>query len=135
MSSVLDILLAGTARDVRKDVPEREYKVLRLSREAGQDVVFRLRALPCSKCFESGERPDMDVWVTLDGVAEPDLRDTRLAAKYGLLREGQGWGAGGVTPPDLVQAMLLPGEISAISRAVQQLSGYRTATIQEVKKN
>ena len=135
MESVLDILLAGTARNEQRDVPEKEYRISRLSREQGCDVVFRLRALPYSKCAEHGARPDMDLWVALDGIIAPDLRDVRLAVKYGLLQEGQQWGEHGVTPPDLVRAMLLPGEIGEISLAVQRLSGYNARNLQEVKKN
>lgn len=48
MSDVLDILLNGTARNVQREVPEQDYKVIRLSSELGQDVIFRLRALPYS---------------------------------------------------------------------------------------
>lgn len=135
MSEVLDILLGGTARNVAKDLPEKDFKMLRLSRELGKDVVFKLRALPYSRTAELASMPDMDVMVVLDGVASPDLRDTRLAAKYGVLPEGGQWGDKGATPPDLVKAMFLPGEIKEISTRVQMLSGYQTVTLREVKKN
>lgn len=135
MSEVLDILLAGTARNVQQKPQEQDYKVLRLSDELGQDVVFRLRGLGYSKCRELADREEMDVWTVLAGTVAPDFQDVRLAVKYGLLQEGQSWGMGGVTPPDLVKAMLLPGEIKALSRAVQQLSGYQTITVESVKKN
>lgn len=135
MSEVLDILLAGSPRNVRRDLPEQEYKMVRLSKELGRDVVFRLRALTYSKCTELADRDQMDLWTALEGIVEPDLKDVRLAVKYGLLQEGENWGHSGVTPPDLVQAMLLPGEIKAVSRAVQQLSGYQTITLKAVKKN
>ncbi|MGO5114178.1 phage tail assembly chaperone [Candidatus Avoscillospira sp. LCP25S3_F1] len=133
--SVLDILLAGTARNVQKTPQEQDYKVLRLSEELGQDVVFKLRGLSYNKCHELAEREETDVWTALAGVAEPDLQDPRLAVQYDLLQEGEAWGRHGVTPPDLVKAMLLPGEISALSRAIQQLSGYRTISLEAVKKN
>ena len=135
MSEVLDILLAGSPRNVRRDLPEGEYKVVRLSKELGCDVVFRLRALTYDKCSELADREQMDLWTALEGIVDPDLKDVRLAVKYGLLQEGESWGHGGVTPPDLVLAMLLPGEIKAVSRAVQQLSGYQTVTLKAVKKN
>ena len=135
MSEVLDILLAGTARNVQQKPQEQEYKVLRLSDELGQEVVFRLRGLGYSKCQELADREEMDVWTVLAGTVAPDFQDVRLAVKYGLLQEGQSWGMGGVTPPDLVKAMLLPGEIKALSRAIQQLSGYQLITVESVKKN
>jgi len=135
MDSVLDILLAGTARNVQKDAPEKEYRVVRLTKEKGRDVIFRLRALPYSRCAELEGAPDVDLMVALDGIVEPSLKDVRLAAQYGLLEKGEPWGTHGITPIALLQAMLLPGEIRAISRAVQRLSGYDAVTLKEVKKN
>ena len=64
------------------------------------------------------------IQILLAGVVEPDLRDPRLMEKYG-----------GVTPAETVKAMFLPGEIEDISRAVEELCGYRRSTIEEVKKN
>lgn len=133
--SVLDILLEGTARNMQQQPQEQEYKVLRLSQELGQDVVFKLRGLSYNQCHELANREEMDVWTVLAGVVEPNFQDVRLAVKYGLLQEGENWGRHGVTTPDLVKAMLLPGEIKALSRAIQQLSGYQTITVESVKKN
>ena len=133
--SVLDILLEGTARNVQKTPQEQDYKVLRLSEELGQDVVFKLRGLSYNKCHELADMEEMDVLTVLAGVVEPNLQDVRLAVQYGLLQEGESWGRHGVTPPDLVKSMLLPGEISAMARFIQQLSGYRTIGLEAVKKN
>lgn len=135
MSEVLDILLAGSARNIQKDTPETDYKVLRLSKELGKDVVFRVRALSYSKVAELRDHPDMDAMVTIESVVEPSFKDVRLAVKYGLLAEGEEWGAHGVRPIDLVRAVLLPGETASISTAAQHLSGYGVATISTVKKN
>ena len=40
---------------------------------------------------------------------------------------------GGATPAETVKAMLLPGEIEDLSRAVERLCGFRRITIDEVK--
>ena len=40
---------------------------------------------------------------------------------------------GGATPAETVKAMLLPGEIADLSRAVERLCGYRRLTIEEIK--
>ena len=53
---------------------------------------------------------------------EPDLKAKELKEKYG-----------GATPADTVKAMLLPGEIEDLSRAVERLCGFRRITIDEVK--
>lgn len=56
------------------------------------------------------------------GCVEPDLKDPRLLEKFG-----------GATPADVVKRMLLAGEIADLSAVVERLSGYRRATITEVK--
>jgi len=121
-ASVLEVLL-GTAPNVDRELPTARYKVDRLSNLAGRDVVFTLRALPYGKVHDL-ERftQDTDVNILLAGCAEPDLKDQRLLEKFGA-----------ATPAEAVKRMLLAGEISDLSAAVERLSGYRRATITEIK--
>ena len=65
----------------------------------------------------------MSVHIVLAGVISPDLKSEELKKKYNA-----------VTPVELVKNMLLPGEIEDISREIEKLSGYRTTTIEEIKK-
>lgn len=65
---------------------------------------------------------DVSVHILLQGCVEPDLKDPALKERYG-----------GATPAETVKAMLLPGEIEDLSRAVEKLCGYRRTTIDEVK--
>ena len=124
MSNALDILL-------RTEIPEpqtKRVKVKRLSKAAGEDVVFTLRELTFSRVAEikklHGEDGEMTVHILLAGVAEPNLKDRGLREKYGA-----------ATPAELVKKLLTPGEIEDLSRQVERLSGYRAETIEEVKKN
>lgn len=121
--SVLELLLGGKIPNVEKDLPTAEYKVDRLSAAAGCDVVFKLKALPYGKVHDL-ERftQDVDINILLAGCVEPDLKDERLKEKFG-----------GVTPAETVKRMLLPGEITDLSQAIEKLSGYRRMTITEVK--
>jgi hypothetical protein len=66
----------------------------------------------------------MNVHIVLAGVIEPNLKDKALMDKYKA-----------PTPAELIKTMLLPGEIEDLSRAVERLSGYRSTTVEEVKKN
>ena len=106
MSSFLDMMLRPDAPDVQKALPRASYEVKRLSRLAGEPVALELRALPYGKAQELREA----------------LKDERLAARFG-----------GASPAETVKAMLLPGEIAELSRAVERLSGYRQNTIREIK--
>lgn len=122
-ASVLDLLLGGSIPNVEKELPTASYKVDRLSALAGHDVVFKLKALPYGKVHDI-ERftQDVDVNILLAGCVEPNLKDERLQEKFG-----------GATPADVVKRMLLAGEITDLSNAVEKLSGYRRMTITEVK--
>lgn len=123
MSEMLDRLLRPEVPNVAKELPTARYKVKRLSKLAGEDVVFTLRALPYGRVRDIQEMTEeADVAILLAGVTDPVLKDDALKEKFG-----------GVTPAETVKAMLLPGEIADISRAVERLSGYRANTIEEVK--
>ena len=65
----------------------------------------------------------MEVHIVLAGVKAPDFKDKALLSKYGA-----------ATPAELVKKLLLPGEITDMSREIEKLSGYRTSTIEEIKK-
>ncbi len=105
--------------------PEAQYKIKRLSKICGQDVVFKLRALSYSRTAEiiRAQHEDMNVHIVLAGVVEPDLKSKELMEKYNA-----------ATPAEMLKKMLLPGEIEDLSRAIERLSGYRTDTIEEIKK-
>ena len=121
MSKFLDAMLRPDAPDVQKDLPRASYEIKRLSRMAGEPVTLELRGLPYGKTQELREMDhDQEVQILLAGCGE--LKDEKLAAKFG-----------GATPAETVKAMLLPGEIAELSRAVERLSGYRQNTIREIK--
>ena len=117
---VIDLLLGAEP----KKFPEKEFKVKSLSKETGGDVVFELRALPFSSVAELRSRGEtMPVYIVLAGTVAPNLKNQALLDKYGA-----------ITPADLLEKMLLPGEIEDLSAEIEKLSGYKTNTIEEVKK-
>ena len=122
MTNVLDLLLNANPANL----PEREYRLTRLSEASGGDVVFRLRALPYDRVAEIRQVDDVDqsMHILLAGVVAPDLRSQALMDKFGV-----------VTPVDMIKEMLLPGEIDDLVIRIEQLSGYRTNVLEEVKKN
>lgn len=123
MSEMLDRLLKPEVANVQKDLPTGKYKVKRLSKAVGEDVIFTLRALPYGRVQDiKGMAEDSEVAILLVGCVDPDLKDKALMEKFG-----------GPTPAETVKGLLLPGEIEDMSRAVERLSGYRAETIEEVK--
>ena len=125
MSKFLDQMLRPEAEDVQKNLPTARYEVKRLSRALGEPVALELRALPYGKAQELRDMEhDQEVHILLAGcpALKKELEDEGLRAKFG-----------GATPAETVKAMLLPGEIADLSRAVERLSGYRQNTIRELK--
>lgn len=119
--NTLDLLLKA---DI-PNLPEKEFKIKRLSNICGADIIFKLKAIPYSRAIEitKSQKDDMEVHIMLAGVVEPDLKSPELISKYNA-----------ATPAEMVKKMLLPGEIIDISRAIERLSGYRVDTIEEIKK-
>lgn len=122
MDSTLDLLLKSEI----PDPPEKQIKLKRLSEVCSGDVIFTVKALTYSRVAEIKEThggDDMEIYILLAGVFSPDLKSKPLMEKYKAS-----------TPAELVKNMLLPGEITDISREVEILSGYRISTVEEIKK-
>lgn len=121
--SMIDLLLRPEVPDVQKQLPTARYRVKRLCEATGQEVVFSLRGLPYGRVQELRQlREDMSLHIVLAGVTDPDLKDPALLACFG-----------GATPVEAVKALLLPGEIEDLARAVERLCGFRRETIDEIK--
>ena len=121
--SILSLLLDSSLPDVRRERPRKQYEVKRLSRELGAPVVFTLQGLPYGRVHELQRlTEDLECHILLEGCVEPSFKDPALMAKYQA-----------ATPLDVIQAMLLPGEIEDLSRAVERLTGFRQSTISEIK--
>ncbi len=121
MSKFLDQMLRPEVLDVQTDLPQARYEIKRLSRLLDEPVIVELRALPYGRAQELREMErDVEIHILLAGC--DTLKDPALQTKFG-----------GVTPAETVKAMLLPGEIADLSRAVERLSGYRQNTIREIK--
>ena len=123
-TDLVSLLLRPELPNVQKELPTAKYKVKRLSELLGTDVVFTLKGLPYGKVQKLRESlfGDVDIHILLQWCVDPDLKDPALKDRFG-----------GATPAETVKAMLLPGEIEDLSRAVERLCGYRRQTIDEVK--
>ena len=123
-TDLLALLLRPELPNVQKNLPTARYKMKRLSELTGEDVVFTLRALPYGKVQQLSESVSGDtrVQIVLQGCVEPNFKAAELRERYG-----------GATPAETVKALLLPGEIEDLARAVERLCGYRKVTIEEVK--
>ncbi len=122
MSKFLDQILRPELPDLAKNQQEKTYEIKRLSKLLGEPVTVTLRGLPYGRVqdLERLNGNELEIHILLAGCEE--LRDPALLTKYGV-----------ATPDEVVKRLLLPGEITALSKAVEGLCGYRQTTIKEVK--
>lgn len=121
----MDVLQVLLSREKELPVQEKEFKIRRLCRKGEEPVVFTLRSLSYNRVAElkriGGD--DMKLHIVLAGVKAPDLKSQDLLDHYGA-----------ATPLELLKLMFLPGEIEDLCIEIEKLSGYRTDTLEAVKK-
>lgn len=123
--SVLDLLLRPELPDVRRELPEKQVEVKRLSRLAGGPVVFRLKALTYDQTRRVQDKPrgEQAVEMVLLGCTEPNWRAP------GLLDPAKNI----ATPIDAIKAKLTAGEIDELAVEIQMLGGYIVRALEDVK--
>ena len=123
--SVLDLLLRPELPDVRRELPEKRVEVKRLSRLAGEPVVFRLKALTYDQTRRVQDKPrgEQAVGMVLLGCTEPNWRAP------GLLDPAKNI----ATPIDAIKAKLTAGEIDELAVEIQMLGGYIVRALEDVK--
>lgn len=134
--SLVDKLLQIDAGKVK--MPEKEVEIKRLSEILGEKVVFKCRAIDGERYADiqkmgidiskKGNVKDinmykMQVLSIIEGVIEPNLKDKRLLEHYNC-----------VTPEELVNKLLLAGEITDLYNTIVSLSGY-DIEVEEIKNS
>ncbi|WP_454054575.1 phage tail assembly chaperone [Clostridium sp. Marseille-Q7071] len=134
--STIDLLLKVDTNKLFR--PEKQVEIKRLSELAGEKVVFTCQALNASEIEEAtnnaltiksdGEvdikNNDMQLFVLLSGVKEPNLKSKELREYYECL-----------TPKDLINKLLLPGEVSHLYNTINDLSGFGKGQVEEIKNS
>lgn len=114
--TTLEALLNGDKFEKRQ---EKTIKIKRLG------ITFTLQSLSYNRVAEIRKLGDerVPLHIILAGTVDPDFKNSALQEKYSA-----------ATPADLIEKLLLPGEIEDVVREIEKLSGYRTITIEQVKK-
>lgn len=131
-------VLLGADRGKLRLMPTKEIEITRLSEIVGQKVIFTIRALNGEEFKEAqeaalslskrGEVEDVDsrmlqVMCVINGTQDPNLKDKQLLDLYDA-----------ATPDQLLNgSFLLPGEVSQLFNAIQELSGFGADAVAEVK--
>lgn len=115
--NAVDVLLNNDAAisNIKKDV-----KINRLSDFAGSDVVFKVRAISYDeyvKILREDDNANVKLKVCSVAVVDPNLNNKSLQMKYSA-----------VDSEDLVDKMLLMGEISMLYDEICNISGFNDET-------
>ena len=125
--SLIDKLLQMDNKTIM-EMPKREVEVPRLTQVLGEPFKVVCQAIDGERYADiqkasidlnkkGGVRNinlfDMQVLTVIDGVVEPNLKDSKLLNHFGC-----------VTPKELVKKLFLAGEIAELSNVVTELSGY-----------
>ncbi len=123
--SVLDLLLRPELPDVRRELPEKQVEVKRLSELTGEKAVFTLRALTYDQVRRVQDYPrgEQAVQGVLYGCVSPNWKNPALVDTAKSI----------ATPADAVKARLTAGEIDELYMEIQELSGYLRRTLADVK--
>lgn len=114
--NAVDVLLNNDAAisNIKKDV-----KINRLSDFAGSDVIFKVRAISYDEYVKilREDNANVKLKVCSVGVVDPSLNNKSLQMKYGA-----------ADSEDLVDKMLLMGEISMLYDEICNISGFNDET-------
>jgi hypothetical protein len=116
MGQTLDMLLNADPAKV-KNIPTGKIEISRLTKALGQPFYISFRAATLDELKEIGENSNgKDTeemkWTLYELCSDPNFKSKELREKYGIVR-----------PVDIVQNILLGGEILTVYAAIMRLSG------------
>lgn len=130
--NTLELLLKADTEQFK--LPTRKVEIPRLSALFNGQAVFTCQALSPTKYYDiqqtassisSGDKvnvSEMQVATVLAGVIDPSFKNKELMQHYNV-----------PTPAELVNKVLLPGEIVKLFNVITGLSGFGENVITEIK--
>lgn len=122
------MLLAADPAKI-KNIPTGQVEIKRLSKQLGQPFYIKFKAGTIDQFKEIGEKANDDEteemkWTIYELAFDPDFKNKDLREKFAVIR-----------PVDIVDALLLGGEILTVYQAILRLSGFDKdgLNIEEVK--
>lgn len=119
MGQTLEMLLADP--DKVKDVPTGTMEIKRLTEKYGKPFVITFKAGTLEQLKEIGNNAVVNgkydeteeiKWTVYELCTDPNFKDERLRKAFGVAR-----------PVDVVEKILLGGELTALHQAIIRLSG------------
>ena len=127
--NIVDLLLAQDASKIR-DLPTAQIRITRLSDIIGADFCLEIRALTGAEIESMPDGMEGIDRKILTAVKNFDFTDAQLRGKF--TPDGR---CTTLTPTELIDVLLLPGEKIQIVRKINDLSGYTDDAVEVIKKN
>ena len=124
---MLDLLLGAENITER---PEDEVEVTRLSKKLGQPFILKIKALTMREFDAVPVGADRPAHIVLAGVTEPSFASEQLRKKYTPAGRQTP-----ITPVELINTLLLPGEVINTYNAITELSGFGEGAVAKIEKN
>lgn len=126
MGQTLEMLLAADPAKVKK-APTGQIEIKRLSDQLGKPFTVTFRAGTLDELNSIGENAkDSETeemkWAIYELTLDPNFKDSGLREKFGVTR-----------PVDIVNSILLGGEIMTLYRAIMKISGFDKNAKQDVE--
>jgi hypothetical protein len=125
---MLDMLLG--AADKITERPTGEFEVSRLSKILGEKFIIKARALTMAEMDALPKGEKFKTHIILAAVTDPDLKSKQLREKF--TPEGR---KNPLTPVELVETLLLPGEAVNLYNSIMDLSGFGDDAVEKIVKN
>ncbi|HOR12284.1 MAG TPA: hypothetical protein PKX46_00050 [Clostridia bacterium] len=126
--SMLDLLLG--AGDKLTERPEETLEVSRISKICGEPFIVRIKALSFKELDSMPSGPDRMKHIIVAGVIDPDLTSEALRKKYTPDNRKTP-----LTPVEVVEKILQPGEVVNLYSAITELSGFGDDAVAKIEKN
>lgn len=123
--NIIDLLLETDAKKLEESTTKK-YEITRLSKVLGQKFEIEIHGLTSKKINELLDMETKDVrnFTILEAVKVDGkkLNNSKLMEKFGV-----------VEPQDLLNKIFTSGELDAIYKQINELSGYKKDAVIEIK--
>lgn len=125
--SILDLLLETDIEKLKQN-NSKDFEVTRLSEKIGEKFIVQCSPLTSEKIRHIAEISKNDTDTKTYSILESCRIEGKKINSKELMEK-----FGAVTPPELIEKILLPGEMHALYTEISTLSGYARNAVEEIK--
>lgn len=125
--SILDLLLETDAEKFQHS-NTKDFEITRLSEKIGEKFIVQCSTLTSEKIRHVAEISKNNIDTKTYSILESCRIEGKKINSKELMEK-----FGAITPPELIEKLLLPGEIQSLYDEISTLSGYARNAVEEIK--